>query len=171
MYCKHCGKEIDDTSTFCQHCGKKIEEEPISIKVQENYTTTIEKEDKKNKIFSVTIITITAIVLLIGIICSILLINGEISPKDLTENKQPPELNRETTQTLTKIIINVYCPENYKIVEVTIQLYDENDTVIGTHILQGSNYRQGNTYELIYEPTMTELYYAKSIRYSVTHYE
>lgn len=150
---------------------KKIEEEPISIKVQENYTTTIEKEDKKNKIFSVTIITITAIVLLIGIICSILLINGEISPKDLTENKQPPELNRETTQTLTKIIINVYCPENYKIVEVTIQLYDENDTVIGTHILQGSNYRQGNTYELIYEPTMTELYYAKSIRYSVTHYE
>lgn len=68
MYCKHCGKEIDDTSTFCQHCGKKIEEEPINIKVQENYTTAIEKEDKKNKIFTATIITIIAIVLLIGII-------------------------------------------------------------------------------------------------------
>lgn len=22
MYCKHCGKEIDDNSTFCKHCGK-----------------------------------------------------------------------------------------------------------------------------------------------------
>ena len=22
MYCKHCGKEIDDKSTFCKHCGK-----------------------------------------------------------------------------------------------------------------------------------------------------
>ena len=24
MYCKHCGKEIDDNSTFCQHCGKPV---------------------------------------------------------------------------------------------------------------------------------------------------
>ena len=22
MYCKHCGKEIDDNSVFCKHCGK-----------------------------------------------------------------------------------------------------------------------------------------------------
>lgn len=22
MYCKHCGKEIDDNSTFCKYCGK-----------------------------------------------------------------------------------------------------------------------------------------------------
>lgn len=22
MYCKHCGKEIDENSTFCKHCGK-----------------------------------------------------------------------------------------------------------------------------------------------------
>lgn len=22
MYCKHCGKEIDDNSIYCKHCGK-----------------------------------------------------------------------------------------------------------------------------------------------------
>ncbi len=22
MYCKHCGKEIDENSVFCKHCGK-----------------------------------------------------------------------------------------------------------------------------------------------------
>lgn len=22
MYCKHCGKEIEDDSSFCKHCGK-----------------------------------------------------------------------------------------------------------------------------------------------------
>ena len=22
MYCKHCGKEIDDNSSFCKYCGK-----------------------------------------------------------------------------------------------------------------------------------------------------
>ena len=25
MYCKHCGKEIDENSTFCQYCGVKID--------------------------------------------------------------------------------------------------------------------------------------------------
>lgn len=24
MYCKHCGKQIDEDATFCQHCGKQI---------------------------------------------------------------------------------------------------------------------------------------------------
>lgn len=24
MYCKHCGKQIADDSTFCQYCGGKV---------------------------------------------------------------------------------------------------------------------------------------------------
>lgn len=24
MFCKYCGKEVDETATFCQHCGAKI---------------------------------------------------------------------------------------------------------------------------------------------------
>lgn len=24
MYCKHCGKEIEDNSSFCNHCGKPL---------------------------------------------------------------------------------------------------------------------------------------------------
>ena len=24
MYCKHCGKQIDDDSTFCKYCGKSL---------------------------------------------------------------------------------------------------------------------------------------------------
>ena len=26
MYCKHCGKQIDDNSQFCKFCGKKLVE-------------------------------------------------------------------------------------------------------------------------------------------------
>ncbi len=25
MYCKHCGKEIDENAIYCQYCGTKIE--------------------------------------------------------------------------------------------------------------------------------------------------
>lgn len=31
MYCKHCGKEIDDNSTFCKHCGKSQGNSQIEI--------------------------------------------------------------------------------------------------------------------------------------------
>ena len=32
MYCKHCGKEIDDNSQFCKFCGKKlVDTQNISI--------------------------------------------------------------------------------------------------------------------------------------------
>ena len=31
MYCKHCGKEIDDNSTFCKHCGKSQGNTQIGI--------------------------------------------------------------------------------------------------------------------------------------------
>ena len=27
MYCKHCGKQIADDSSFCQYCGEKVIEE------------------------------------------------------------------------------------------------------------------------------------------------
>ena len=25
MYCKHCGKEIEENSSFCKHCGKPLD--------------------------------------------------------------------------------------------------------------------------------------------------
>ena len=56
MYCKHCGKEIDDESKFCNYCGKEL---------------SLSKKKKKSKIKYITIltlITILAIALTIGVI-------------------------------------------------------------------------------------------------------
>ena len=27
MYCKHCGKQITDDSSFCKYCGEKVIDE------------------------------------------------------------------------------------------------------------------------------------------------
>lgn len=40
VFCKKCGKEIEDSSKFCIECGEKIEEEDIQLQVQ-----TSEKAD------------------------------------------------------------------------------------------------------------------------------
>ena len=29
MYCKHCGKQIADDSSFCQYCGEKVIDESL----------------------------------------------------------------------------------------------------------------------------------------------
>ena len=31
MYCKHCGREIDDNSTFCKYCGKPQDNSNMSL--------------------------------------------------------------------------------------------------------------------------------------------
>lgn len=40
MYCKYCGKVIDNDSTFCMYCGKSLSnntnEEQISAKIKSN---------------------------------------------------------------------------------------------------------------------------------------
>ena len=34
MYCKHCGKEIDDNSTFCKHCGKPLNGDATNFNIE-----------------------------------------------------------------------------------------------------------------------------------------
>ncbi len=36
MYCKHCGKEIDDDSVFCPHCGTLLKETGRESTILEN---------------------------------------------------------------------------------------------------------------------------------------
>ena len=48
MYCKHCGREIDDNSEFCKYCGKQLVDKkkiiveftkPKSIENSQTYLT------------------------------------------------------------------------------------------------------------------------------------
>ena len=56
MYCKKCGKQIDDDSKFCEHCGYKfIENEPKDT------------SKRKHKIVIVTIVIIIIIGILFGL--------------------------------------------------------------------------------------------------------
>ena len=47
MYCKHCGKVIDDDSTFCQHCGKPLGQETSAPEIH-----TLEAEPKTDVAYS-----------------------------------------------------------------------------------------------------------------------
>ena len=48
MYCKYCGKEIDDNSKFCQYCGKSLGSNTINY--YESIKTIISSNKKTVKI-------------------------------------------------------------------------------------------------------------------------
>lgn len=57
MYCKNCGKQIDDNSIMCVHCGAVV-----------NDPTTI----KKTNTMSIVGFILSFIIPIVGLICSIM---------------------------------------------------------------------------------------------------
>ena len=52
MYCKHCGKQIDDNSNFCQHCGSK---QDIVDKFDEQRASEVIVETKEGNALQIEI--------------------------------------------------------------------------------------------------------------------
>ena len=59
MYCKHCGKQIDDASIFCECCGKSVSEKIDSTKPK--------KKKKKHPVLAALVI-IFCVILIVGIL-------------------------------------------------------------------------------------------------------
>ena len=50
MYCKHCGRQVDDNAKFCQHCGKSIAEDlAANVNPQEVVEQAPTKKKKAKK--------------------------------------------------------------------------------------------------------------------------
>ena len=59
MYCKHCGKQIADDSSFCQYCGGKVMDESLSQESNTDLPTNSENNLIENtpKVAIVTKVT------------------------------------------------------------------------------------------------------------------
>lgn len=75
MYCKNCGKKLEENAIFCAKCGTKCKEEKADISINK-YIEKIKKLDKK-----------ILIAIGIGLIVIILLISGAFGKK-YTENME-----------------------------------------------------------------------------------
>ena len=43
MFCRQCGKEVDENANFCANCGAKLEKEQVQPPVEETVETVQEK--------------------------------------------------------------------------------------------------------------------------------
>jgi len=98
MYCKNCGKEIADDSTFCSFCGIKQVAQADDIKVvhgvsDEKYTpSTEDNEDEKSKVGCLIIAFVAVFVVAVLIACVVVLFgevdNGNSNASDYGSTSQ-----------------------------------------------------------------------------------
>ena len=50
MYCRNCGKELDDSFKVCPYCGTRVDNEPLNQQPNLNYSNTrdVVEEDSGN---------------------------------------------------------------------------------------------------------------------------
>ena len=73
MYCKNCGKEIDDNSTFCPYCGQQIAENADKIyKGFNNQNNNYNNNKKESQVIGILAIVFSALGGWLGIIFAII---------------------------------------------------------------------------------------------------
>lgn len=84
MYCKNCGKNIEDGSKVCPYCGAQVENNNLISNGNGNFNGFIQKDNNKKGL--IVLVSIIAILVIGGIITAILIINKD-DDKPIT-NKQ-----------------------------------------------------------------------------------
>ena len=55
MYCKYCGRPVDDDSIYCRYCGRQIEKDEKSFKFGSMHSMLIRKEGEPYRFFQIYI--------------------------------------------------------------------------------------------------------------------
>lgn len=183
--CELCGCKAftkDNEYFVCQQCNSKYKKEdlidvtnsaPESHIAKDNIAQP-QKDNTEGKGCLITLIVCIAILLLM---CLPLI--KEISNDRKKEGNNTSiytEITKikptvKSVETLTGFDYEIYCNDNYDIVEITVKVMDEEGAIIHTETLQGFNYTKGNTYILSFEAPLEIILTGGRISWSVTKYK
>ena len=162
MFCKNCGKEIDNTAKFCPECGAK---QDTNKTIQEEYfnpdSKTSEKADSIFSAFKIPLI-IFAVTLFILICIGISYSDCGKNSNGSTSNRYSSQQNNTRTARIDDIILTysvvenlfendyyyIYIQAQEKITNLKIKLYYKNakGEIIKTEILNIGKVVPGNKY-------------------------
>ena len=121
MYCKHCGKEIDDNSKFCKYCGKQLVDKkkiiveftkPKSIENSQTYLKRLGNKyslfykilKEKDDVWAIVLVGIVAIVWIFFLTFGI--IGGLLSLFSINLNDVPESYGVIIGLIITLILLN-----------------------------------------------------------------
>ena len=121
MYCKHCGREIDDNSEFCKYCGKQLVDKkkiiveftkPKSIDNSQTYLKRLGNKyslfykilKEKDDVWAIVLVGIVAIVWIFFLTFGI--IGGLLSLLSINSNDVPESYGVIIGLIITLILLN-----------------------------------------------------------------
>lgn len=160
MFCKFCGKEIEDNSKFCKFCGNTTQvlvessksEKIIDIKPEIIYSYNTRPEKKKSGAKSVLIALLIIFVifpLTIFIICKISSngdSSGNIVDKIIERNITAADFDITRSEGLTSISFTITPKVKMKTCTIEFNLLDSkenalySDTISKNDLMKGSSY-------------------------------
>ena len=191
MYCKRCGKKIDDDSTFCMYCGQEItipsdesmqssvtdaECSDISVTTSSAHTKeTCDSAPKKrrSRTLPILLILFSPIIFLVIMVTIAIAKDSKPTVTDSsvyeTDNRlRSSDYSYSTSQDLTSYTIFITPNTDLKNCSIELTLYDENGAKIYANTITKTGLANGSTYAYTFEFGITNALYGSKVYYTIT---
>ena len=187
MYCKRCGRKIDDDSTFCMYCGQEItipsdesmqssvtdaECSDMSVTTSSAHTKeTCDSAPEKRRSSRLPILLILFFIIFIVAI----IIDKDSKPTVAsssvyeTDNRlKSYDYSYSTSQDLTSYTIFITPNRDLKNCSIELTLYNENGAKIYANTITKTNLVDGSTYAYTFEFGVTNALSGSQVYYTIT---
>ena len=168
MFCKFCGKKIEDNSRFCNYCGKSLEENS-SDKVADSNNN----QSKKSGCGSF-LIFLLVLGLVVGIIFAVVKIsmnqdsNGSLVDKIIERDIVETDYSVNTSQDLTSISITITPNKKLNSCNVEITIYNSKGNLIYSDTITKNDLMENSSYTYTFDFGFTNSLTASKFSYKIT---
>lgn len=176
MYCRYCGKKIEDDSVYCKYCGKKLSERNAQTQIQEEKKEldkipskpnpdSVPKEKTEHWFLLISIpILMVIVILIVGGIGTSLRSSCRVVDRTLTSS----DYTYTTSQDLTSYSITITPNTSIKTCEIELKLYDSSGKLLFSDTQTKESLKKGNSYTYTFNFGFVNSFSGSYVRYNVT---
>ena len=171
MFCKKCGKEIDDDSKFCSYCGAPVSADPVTTEADD--ADSSEPRIGKKGIFWIIIICIIAFSLLVAGIYQLSEKNsGTDNSGIMSRSAKSSDISVKTSEAFSLSYDIIVTPNtNISGLVITIDFYGDDKKLVATKSRTMGNVEKNKSYTLSFslsEFSLSSLTKISYYKYNVT---
>ena len=171
MYCRFCGKQIDDDSVFCVHCEKKLTETNKSDSKEQNHKSnnlsqnTTTETDGGSSLWGLWLLLPIFIILLVVIIGVASSSSGSgIISRDLKSS----DYTYTTSQDLTSYRITVIPKRDIDNCDIQLTLYNSKGEKLFSDTISKTNLKEGSSYTYTFDFGFVNSLSGSKVKYNIT---
>ena len=172
MYCRFCGKQIDDDSVFCVHCGKNLTKTNKSDSKEQNHESnnlsqnTTTETDGDSSLWGLWLLLPIFIIVLLVVIIGVASSSGDsgIISRDLKRS----DYTYTTSQDLTSYRITVIPKRDIDNCDIQLTLYNSKGEKLFSDTISKTNLKEGSSYTYTFDFGFVNSLSGSKVEYTIT---